>query len=60
MGNQQLPGNLEVLMLEITLDKTKILLVGLYKPPFLNEKGFLVHLNNVYIFGCTQKYNTEI
>ena len=43
MRNQQLPGNLEVLMLEITLDKIKFLLVGLYKPPFFNEKGFLPH-----------------
>ena len=32
-----LPGTLEILTLEIILDKMKILLVALYKPPTLNE-----------------------
>ena len=31
--SKQLPGNLKILKLEIILDKMKILLMGLYKPP---------------------------
>ena len=48
--SKQLPGNLEILTLEIILDKVKILLMGLYKPPSFNEKDFLFHLNNAYNF----------
>ena len=42
--------------LEITiliLDKMKILLMGLYKPPSLNEKDFLLHLSYAYSFFCS-------
>ena len=35
-----LPGNLEIQTVEITLEKVKVLLIGLYKPPFLNENDF--------------------
>ena len=47
--SKQLPRNLEILTLEIILDKMKILLMGLYKHPTFNEKDFLFHLNNAYI-----------
>ena len=51
--NKQLPGNLEILMLETILDKMKILLMELDKPPSFNEKDFLFHLSNVYIYFFT-------
>ena len=38
----------------------KILLMGLYKPPFFNEKGFLFHLNNAYSFFCTTHKNITL
>ena len=38
--SKQLPGNLETLTLEMILDKMKVLLMGLYKPPYFNEKDF--------------------
>ena len=41
--SKQLPGNLEILTLEIILDKVTIILMGLYKPPFFNEKDLLLH-----------------
>ena len=50
---QKLSGNLDILTLEIILDKMKNLLMGLYKPPSFNEKDFLFHLNNAYNFFCT-------
>ena len=40
--SKQLPGNLEILTLEIILDKVTIILMGLYKPPFFNEKDLLL------------------
>ena len=43
-----LPGKLEILTFEKIPDKMKILLMGLYKPPSLNEKDFLFHLNDTY------------
>ena len=38
--SKQLPGNLEILTLEIILDNMKILLMGLYEPLSFNEKDF--------------------
>ena len=49
---KQLPGNLEIITLEIILDKMNILLMGLCKPPSFNEKDFLFHLNNAYNFSA--------
>ena len=40
----EFPGNLEIPI----LDKIKLLLMSLCKPPFLNKKDFLFLLNN----GC--------
>ena len=58
--SKQLPGNLEILKLEIILDKMKILLMELYKPPSFNEKHFLFDLNNVYNFFCTTFQNITL
>ena len=32
----------------------------LYKPPSLNDKGFLFHLNNIYSFFCTTAENITL
>ena len=58
--SKQLPGNLEILKLEIILDKMKILLMELYKPPSFNEKHFLFDLNNAYNFFCTAFQNITL
>ena len=52
--------NFEILTLEIILDKMKILLMGLYKPPSFNEKDFLFHVNNAYTFLCTTYENIAL
>ena len=57
---KQLLENSEILTLEIILDKTKILLIGLYKPPSFNKKYFLLHLNNAYNFFCTTCENITL
>ena len=58
--SKQLPENLEILTFEIILDKTKILLMGLYKPPSFNEKDFMFHLNNTYNFFSTTHENVTL
>ena len=58
--SKQLPGNLKILKLEIILDKMKILLMGLYKPPSFNENDFWFHLNNAYKFFCTTYENVML
>ena len=55
--SKQLSGNLEILTLETILDKMKIRLMGLCKPPSFNEKDFLFHLNNAYNFFSTTHEN---
>ena len=40
------PTNLEVLPIEITIGKRKILLLGLYRQPSYSENDFLFHLEN--------------
>ena len=45
--SKELPGNLEILTLNIILDNMKIILMGLYKPQSFNNKDFLFHLNNI-------------
>ena len=60
MKSKQLPGNLEILILEISLAKMKILLMELFKPPSFNEKNFLFHLNNAYNFFCTKYKNITL
>ena len=56
-----LPGNLEILTIEIILDKMKILLTGLNKTPSFNKKGFLFHLYNTHnIFSTTYENLTLI
>ena len=47
-----LPRNVEILTLEIILDKMNILLMCLYTPPSLNKQNFLFHLNNALNFFC--------
>ena len=46
--NSSLPTTLEVLPIEINLGSFKFLLVGLYKPPSVCEKEFLLHLNKTH------------
>ena len=58
--SKQLPGNLEILTLVIILDRMKILVMGLYKPPFFHEKDFLFHLNNAYNFFCATYENVTL
>ena len=59
IGSLQNKFELSVNELEIILDKMNILLVGLYKPPFLNKKDFLLHLNN-NSFCVTYESKTQI
>ena len=58
--SKQLQENLDILTLETTLDKMKILLMGLCKPPSFNEKDFLFYLNNAYNFFCTTYKNVTL
>ena len=60
IGSNTLLENLEILTLEIILDKMKILSIDLYKPPYSNEKNFLFHLNNAYNFFCSTYENTTL
>ena len=57
---KQLPRNLEILTLEIILNKMEILSMGLYKSPSFNEKDFLFHLNNAYTFFSTTHENLTL
>ena len=58
--SKQLPGNLEILKLEIILDKRKDFLMGLYKPLSFNGKDFLFHLINAYNSFCTTYENITL
>ena len=58
--SKQLLGNLEILTLEIILNKMKILLMGLYKTPSFNGKDFLFHLNNAHILFSTTHENITL
>ena len=58
--SKQQPGNLEVLTLEIILNKMKIFFMGLYKPRSFNEEDYLFHLNNANNFFCTTYENVTL
>ena len=55
--NSSLPTTLKVLPMEINLGRFKFLLIGLYKPPSVCEKGFLLHLNKAHNFFSTKYEN---
>ena len=47
LSPEQNDSNFAIIFLEITLRNLKWLLIGLYKPPGQNEKGFLQNLNSI-------------
>ena len=49
--NSSLPPTLEVLPIEINLGRFRFLLIGLFKPPSVSEKEFLLHLNKAHNFS---------
>ena len=56
----KLPINLEVLRIEITLGKRKIMLPGLYRPPSYSNNEFLFHLENTLSRYTTINKNTTL
>ena len=58
--NSSLPPTLEVLPIEINLGRFKFLLIGLYKPPSVSEKEFLLHLNKTHNFFSTKYENITL
>ena len=58
--NSSLPPTLEVLLIEINLGRFKFLLIGLYKPPSVSEKEFLLHLNKAHNFFSTKYENITL
>ena len=58
--NSSLPPTLEVLPIEINLGRFKFLLIGLYKPPSVSEKEFLLHLNKAHNFFSTKYENITL
>ena len=54
------PINLEVLRIEITLGKRKIMLPGLYRPPSYSNNEFLFHLENTLSRYTTINKNTTL
>ena len=56
------PTNLEILPIEITLGKRKILPPGLYRPPPLpySENNFLFHLENALSHYTTTNANITL
>ena len=49
--NSSLPPTSEILPIEINLGSFKFLLIGLYKPPSVSEKEFLLHLIRLITFS---------
>ena len=47
LNTSDIPENIELLLLEISLKSRKWIIIGLYKPPSLNEKYFLENLSNL-------------
>ena len=58
--NSSLPPTLEDLLIEINLGRCKFLLIGLYKPPSVPEKEFLLHLNKAHNFLSTKYENITL
>ena len=58
--NSSIPHTLEVLPIEINLGRFKFLLIGLYKPPSVSEKEFLLHLNKIHNFFSTKYENITL
>ena len=58
--NSSLPTTLEVLPIEINVGRSKFLLTGLYKPPTVCEKEFLLHLNKSHNFFSTRYENITL
>ena len=54
------PTNLEVLPIEITIGKRKILVLGLYRSPSYSENDFLFHLENTLSHHTTTNENITL
>ena len=51
-----IPDDIEIMCVEINLKKQKWVLLGIYRPPKMNEKYFLDHLSRV-IDVYSRKYD---
>ena len=58
--NSSLPPTLKVLPIEINLGRFKFLLIGLYKPPSVSEKEFLLHLKKAHNLFSTKYENITL
>ena len=58
--NLSLPPTSEILPIEINLGRFMFLLIGLYKPPSVSEKEFLLHLNKAHNFFSTKYENITL
>ena len=45
-----LPADIEIMCVELNLKKQKWIVIGIYRPPKMNEKYFLDHLSRVVDF----------
>ena len=54
------PSDMEILTIEITIRKNKILVAGIYKPPNLSETNFTTNLETIIISKLSNKYEKLI
>ena len=50
LNEHSLPGDIEIMCVELNLKKQKWIVIGIYRPPKMNEKYFLDHLSRVVDF----------
>ena len=53
------PSDIEILTIEITIHKNKILVAGIYKPPYLSKTDFTTNLE-IIISKLSNKYEKLI
>ena len=50
LNEHSLPADIEIMCVELNLKKQKWIVIGIYRPPKMNEKYFLDHLSRVVDF----------
>ena len=50
LNEHSLPADIEIMCVELNLKKQKWIVIGMYRPPKMNEKYFLDHLSRVVDF----------
>ena len=54
LNEHTLPDDIEIMCVELNLKKQKWVLIGLYRPPNMNERYFLDHLSRVIDYYSTK------